>query len=355
MLQTFSNKSHTSSVRCIASYKNMVASGGADDRIAMYDFEKRRVLDDLYVHDGTINTLAFVSDENGGSYLLSGGADGKINMIKSNNFKLDKTFQKAHKGSAVNHIAVHPSGKFCLSIGDDMTLRTWNLIKGRQAFATNLKNKSMGNSITSIEFSEKGDNFAICGGKVLEVWDTLQASIVFTKTCESKITAISWISDEDILIGMEDGRLICCNFTNDDNPFVCEIYQTRIKAMKYRDGFLATASSSGSLNLWKIHSDDKLELVMISGIEIGCRPISIDIIKSTSEVEIKSEPEDVKEEKTLTRSLKTHEKIIIEGNDDDEDDDEEEVTETRTNYVTPLKTKRKKNQKKSLSNKKSKV
>lgn len=97
----------------------------------------------MFLHDGTINSLAFVPD---GSYLISGGADGKMNFIKTANWKVDKVFAKAHKGS-VNYVSVHPSGKLALSIGSDLVLRTWNLINGRQAFATSLKNKSLGSTV----------------------------------------------------------------------------------------------------------------------------------------------------------------------------------------------------------------
>lgn len=38
----------------------------------------------------------------------------------------------------VTCLAVHPSGKMALSVGKDHTLRTWNLVKGRPAYTTNL-------------------------------------------------------------------------------------------------------------------------------------------------------------------------------------------------------------------------
>jgi len=40
--------------------------------------------------------------------------------------------------SAVTSLSVHPSGKLALSVGYDAALRTWNLVKGRQAYTTNL-------------------------------------------------------------------------------------------------------------------------------------------------------------------------------------------------------------------------
>jgi protein MAK11 len=41
--------------------------------------------------------------------------------------------------SGVTDIAIHPSGKLALSIGKDRKLVTWNLIKGRSAYVTNIK------------------------------------------------------------------------------------------------------------------------------------------------------------------------------------------------------------------------
>ena len=122
--------------------------GGCDDRICVYDLAARQEIEDLYIHDGTVNSLQFVPD----CYLISCGADGKIAFTKTNYWKVDKTFEKAHKGSSVNYVSVHSSGKLALSIANDMILRTWNLINGRQAFATSHKNKAFGNRICCVVY-----------------------------------------------------------------------------------------------------------------------------------------------------------------------------------------------------------
>ena len=41
--------------------------------------------------------------------------------------------------SAVHSVSVHPSGKLALTVGADRSLHTWNLITGRSAFITNIK------------------------------------------------------------------------------------------------------------------------------------------------------------------------------------------------------------------------
>ena len=48
------------------------------------------------------------------------------------------TTMKGHKGR-VNGLSVHPTGKIAISVGKDKTLRLWNLMTGRKASATKLR------------------------------------------------------------------------------------------------------------------------------------------------------------------------------------------------------------------------
>lgn len=318
MYQSFSTHSHTSSIRALAANGKFIASGGADDRLCLYNLEKRQAIDDLYIHDGTINSLEFTPC---GSYLISGGSDGKMNFIKSTNWKVDKVFEKAHKGNSVNFISSHPSGKLALSIGNDLILRTWNLINGRQAFATSLKNKHFGSTLDFVEWSPSGEYFMISGKDTVEIWSTEQAQVIASKKCETRPSAIAWISDCDILIGMDNGKLLFFNWEDEqEEATLCEIYDNRIKAMKFQNGFLVTASSNGELNVWKVTLEDKVEIDMICGIDVGCRLICLEIVdlaKAGIINEVKEEdPEEIK--KTELKQYSTLGAVIVEIQDDEE-------------------------------------
>ena len=39
----------------------------------------------------------------------------------------------------MNSVSVHPSGKLALTVGADRSLHTWNLVTGRSAYITNIK------------------------------------------------------------------------------------------------------------------------------------------------------------------------------------------------------------------------
>ncbi len=300
-------------MRSVASSDKFIASGGADDRICIYDIEKRKEIDDLYVHDGTVNTLCFVPD---GSFLISGGADGKIAFTKTNNWKLEKVLDRAHKGLAVNHISVHPSGKLALSIGGDHTLRTWNLITGRQAHATSLKNKdSLGGIVEIVHWSETGEYFGIVGKNSVEIWHTESGEVIRTQKCDSKPTSLCWISDEDVFVGLDSGKLLYFNLEDDEGEeTLCDIYDKRVKTMAYKDGNLATASSSGELNLWEIIKGERVEIDMLCGIDVGCRIICLTLVKlpeSLHDFEVKKE-EDVELKKTEVKKFKTTGSVTVE-------------------------------------------
>nr|CAH7759216.1 unnamed protein product [Callosobruchus chinensis] len=139
LTQSFATHNHTSSIRCVATADHYVASGSADDRLMIYDMKKRKEHCMLTHHNATVNAVQFTAN---GSHVLSGSADGVLSIIKTGNWKLEKIWDKAHKGDPILDIAVHPTGKLALSLGQDYALRTWNLVKGRQAYAINLSTKS---------------------------------------------------------------------------------------------------------------------------------------------------------------------------------------------------------------------
>jgi protein MAK11 len=298
----------------------MVASGGADDRICLYDLEKRLEIDDLYIHDGTVTSLEFTPC---GSYLITGGSDGKMTFIKTSNWKVDKVFEKAHKGQSVNFISVHPTGKLALSIGSDLILRTWNLINGRQAFATSLKNKAIGNVIDFVHWSPSGEHFLLSGKDIVEIWSTDQAEVVASKKCEARPTSVCWISNSDILVGMENGKLLFFNWEDEqEEATLCEIYESRVKAMKYINGFLVTASSGGELNVWKVIVGEKVEIDMVCGIEVGCRLICLDIIdlaKAGLVNEIKDEQQEELKKTEIKSQFKTAGSVVVEIDDDNDE------------------------------------
>lgn len=274
LMQTFASRDHVGSVRCIDIHKNFIASGGSDDKIFIYDMNRRVLLQLLTCHDGTVNTVAFSPD---GNYILSGGADGRVVITKVGSWLVEKVFTAAHKGTAVLCIALHPSGKLALTLGRDLALRTWDLLKGRCVYVSNLKTRSkLGTHIEFVEWSAEGTYFAMYGMTAFEIWSVKTASVLIYKEFpETRPSSLCWINDQELLIGLDNGTVVHGDINECYVETKCN--DKRIKAIAhYRDKKVAIISSSGDVSLWEI--DVSKELSKICTINTGTRPICMSIL-----------------------------------------------------------------------------
>merc|ERR1712002_197832 len=182
---SFTDHPHSGSVRCIAASKGgMVASGSNDETIHVYNANLGRDVGSLMSHGGSVTSLQF----HGAKYLVSGSEDNNVVIWRTKpKWEVLKTL-RGHKGP-VESVAVHPSGKIALSTGKDRTLKTWNLIKGRSAYVTNIKQEG-----SLVRWSPSGKYYAIVVGACgLRVYDVATASVVFSLDHRHRINALRFI------------------------------------------------------------------------------------------------------------------------------------------------------------------
>ena len=89
----------------------LLASGGSDEHIRLYDLRRRAEAGELLYHKGTVTSLGFV----GSAHLLSGSDDGTVCIWRVYDWSLLHVLG-GHKGP-VTALAVHPSGKLALTTG----------------------------------------------------------------------------------------------------------------------------------------------------------------------------------------------------------------------------------------------
>ncbi|XP_058445146.1 p21-activated protein kinase-interacting protein 1-like [Malaya genurostris] len=273
--ETFSTHNHTASVRVLASHNKYLASGGADDRICVFDLENGTLMDELLHHQGTINCLTFSVD---GSYLFSGSFDGTISAINMKRLVVDKVWKNAHK-SAVLCITIHPHGKVALSLGADMMLRTWDMVSGRTIYTRGLRSDpKYGGNLSLVEWSPDGKNFVLVGNRVVDVVSLESTKSIRTVECSTRPVSLCWISESEIAVGLDDGHLLMFNIYNEEEPDQFRAYESRLKAIACVGGnYLAAASSAGDISLWKIDGNDFLELCTTN---IGCRPTCMLLVEA---------------------------------------------------------------------------
>ncbi|EDW53827.1 p21-activated protein kinase-interacting protein 1-like [Drosophila sechellia] len=275
--QTFADNSHAGSITSVAVQWPWVATGGTDDRIFVYDMRTRKQSQIILSHAGTVNTLEFSPDL---SHLLSGSDDGHMIATRVGSWTKEGVWKKAHAGRAVTHISCHPSSKLALSLGCDQVLNTWNLVKGRVAYKTNLKNKApLGFHPGCLSWSKQGDHFTLSGPLTMEIWGIEGANVIRRIDMPAKPICVTWLDGNECLIGLDNGSIVWISLKDKDDtpPTFIPVHNERVKAIAYLNELLATVSSAGEIKVWKIDMETR-KLEEIASTIVDFRPTAMGLL-----------------------------------------------------------------------------
>lgn len=122
---------HLGSIKTLAiADHHFLATGSTDEMIKLYDLRLRQEFGSMRHHEGSITALQFYRH----SHLVSASEDGTLLIYRCKDWEALHSL-KGHQGPVLD-LALHPSGKVVLSIGQDGTLRMWDLLRGRLAYTT---------------------------------------------------------------------------------------------------------------------------------------------------------------------------------------------------------------------------
>ena len=223
----------------------------------------------LIEHEGAITDLAFYQNK----YLFSSSEDNTICVWNMSTINCDKKL-KGHKQS-IQSISLHPSGKLMLSVSKDKTVRTWNLIKGRLAFVTNLKEAA-----SLVEWSLNGKNFILAYAKRIDNYDVKTCGIVNSIELDQAANCVKYLNEDRIVIGNENGELSFANVFESECFYTFKAHDRRIKdvyliqsnliPIKCCSTVLITISSDGLIRLWNVDLDKQTN-ELITEHNINCR------------------------------------------------------------------------------------
>lgn len=200
---------HLAFVKAIAASPGgkWLATGSEDEFIKVWDLRRRKEVGSLSQHtgrsrlfgirfrargddadpQGSITSLHFPTS----SHLLSTSVDGTISLFRTSDWSLLKSL-KGHSGR-VNCVDVHPTGRVALSVGKDLTLKMWDLMRGRGAASLPLgigtllhaPNVGFANMAEAeqVKFSPLGTHFAVLFPKKIEIYSL---ALVLLNTLETK-------------------------------------------------------------------------------------------------------------------------------------------------------------------------
>ena len=231
---------------------------------------------------------------------------------------MEKIWQKPHKGLPIEALAVHPSGKIALSTGGDGVLRTWNLVKGKLAYATNLvpRWKALAKNINILKWSPNGEKYLIASNNKVDVYSVQTAGIDEEIPVNTKIICVEFLNDSLIALGYENGNLSIYDLEKKLSILEVKAHDARLKCMQHFDDLLVTASSSGEIKLWRFTKDSLIELNRVT---CSSRIVCLTLAHPCKDLKYKKEVVEVEEVvpvKKINR-LRMRQEVIIEDEEEE--------------------------------------
>lgn len=315
-----------------------MASGGADDKVFIFDMLKRQESSLLNLQRGTVTTLAFTPDT---SHLFVGDSSGALIAYSTKTWELHKAWPKAHKGNGINLIRIHPSGKLAVTLGSELNMQLWNLIRGTCVNTTNLKAiPELGRIVDCIEWNASGDYLAISGAKVVQIWNTKTAVSERSFPVPHQPTCIAWIDEQTMAIGLASGQILFRKNADEaveNETKEQEMFSKRLKGISMQAPYLTAICSDGEVALFKLDEDEFGKFTKITQTNVGCRPTCVTLLDKSAFASMKPESGDEEEEeRSIPEQKKSNKRRgnLVKGSvevieeDDDEDEDEDDSDES---------------------------
>lgn len=268
--QTFAVRGHSGSVRCLAANSNgsLAFSAGIDEVLNLFSLKRRKLLTNS---EAAINCAVFVEN-----YLICGSEDSNLYIYECIGSEMTKVKTlKGHK-APVTSVHAHPSGKVLLSTSKDNSMRTWNLIKGRCAFVSNIK-------ADLVQWSKSGDELVLAANNEVHLINKsgiLEHSIKLEKL----INSIEFITTNVFVVATSSGNLEFFDLKKGVSMMKFGAHDARIKSVKClcndndqesstssSSTLLATASSDGLVKLWSVDKPGIEKPLELASVDTGAR------------------------------------------------------------------------------------
>lgn len=181
LLSTF-NDGHKNTILSLNLSKDstLLASGGKDSTIVIWDVMNKGIIKRLSYHKGIISSVHLSPDN---QYLFSGGTDNKVHIYDLKSDKLVNTFL-GHTDD-VTSMDVSADGKYLVSASADGTINFYD-IKLKKEVASITDRKSW---VREVSFNKEGDRIISCGDNGwITTWNIANIYNI-SKISERKINA----------------------------------------------------------------------------------------------------------------------------------------------------------------------
>ena len=148
-------------------------------------------------------------------------------------------------------VAVHPSGKMAMTVGKDRKLITWNLIKGRSAFVTNIKEIA-----DFVKWSPDGSYYIIGFYKHVDVYSVNSATVEFSVKLFGRSNDVIFLDENTFAVAGEMSQIEVYSLVSKELVHKFEAHEKRVRVMSLLDNLLITASNDGKVKVWTMTRND---------------------------------------------------------------------------------------------------
>jgi len=271
LVPNFSVKAHSGPVRCLTAGSRFAVSGGSDENCKIFDLVKRVEHGVLDHHEGTVSALVTHGPT---SHLVTASDDNSIGIVKMGSWQLEKSLYKHSAG--ITALAIHPSGKLAFSAGKDKKMITWNLVKARPAFISNIKGIA-----ELLVVSPDGSRYAVGLHRRVDIYNMENAAVEYSIDLKSRPNCLVFLSNDVVVVGGENPRAEVHSLTEKRELTSWDCHETRVRCMALISdpvtggpGLLVTASSSDHLvKVWDVSNlgSGPSEVDCVARVDTACR------------------------------------------------------------------------------------
>merc|ERR1712227_255583 len=307
-----------------------MGSGGSDEQCEIFDLDKRVEHGALTHHEGTVSCLATHGPT---AHLLTASDDNSISVIRMGSWQIEKTLYKHSAG--VIALALHPSGKLAFSAAKDKKMITWNLVKARPAFISNIKGIA-----ELLVVSPDGSRYAVGLHRRIDIYSMENAAVEYSIDLKSRPNCLVFLSNDVVVVGGETPRAQVHSLIEKRELNSWDCHDTRVRCMALINdpvtaspGLLVTASSSDHMvKLWDVSNltSGQGEVDCVGSVDTSCRVTSLTVwhpsmLRVNKKKKNRKNEDSVNEDSSPPSKKSRDEEIIVNDVEDADVEANEEV------------------------------
>ncbi len=263
-------------INAIAVNDSIVATGGEDRSIRLWQLDTGNQIAVLTGHQKSIRTLAIHPVHI--DLLYSSGQDGMIKL-----WQLDRAIElqsiDSHQAT-VNHLAISPDGRLLITAGSDRTLKIWDT--DTHTHLSNLRPHRLAvNAVAFNPISAHAVKFAsVSSDRQVMLWDLDRSIPLAILTAHTQaVKALAFSPDGKFLAtGGDDGSILIWNVDRGQLAYTLSGHHWPITTLLFQPGsnIFISGSWDGNLKFWQLDLWHEIDCLTVDRSEVLALGISPD-------------------------------------------------------------------------------